>query len=68
LYYYHNGERIRESSGTTDKEGAKSLLQQRIGQIVEGRFTPGAEHVPYEDLVKELVTDYEIYKKKSLGP
>lgn len=67
LDYYHNGKRIRESSGTTDKTEARRILQAKQGQIAEGRFNaPSADKVTFEELVDGLLTDYEINGKKSI--
>ncbi len=67
LSYYMNGQRVRESAYTADRAEARRLLQQRLGQIAEGRYIgPAADRVTFEDLVQELQTDYEVNGKKSL--
>src|SRR5712691_11887912 len=67
LDYYHTGKRIRESSGTTDRAEARRLLQQRLGQIADGRFIgPAADRLTFDDLVQGLLSDYEVNGKKSL--
>src|SRR5215813_1610050 len=68
LDYSCEGKRIRESSGTTDRAEARRLLQQRIGQIADGKFTgPAADRVTFEDLAEMLLTDYKVNEKKSLA-
>lgn len=67
LSYYVKGERVRESTNTTDRGEARRLLQQRLGQIAEGRFTgPAADRVTFEDLAEMILTDYKVNGKKSL--
>ncbi|MGH7966749.1 MAG: tyrosine-type recombinase/integrase, partial [Candidatus Binatia bacterium] len=59
--------RVRESSDTADKAEARRLLQQRLGQIAEGRFVgPAADRVTFEDLAGMILTDYKVNGKKSL--
>src|SRR5262245_7019416 len=67
LSYYANGERVRESAQTADRAEARKKLQQRLGQIADGRFTgPAADRVTFEDLVQGLLTDYRANGKKTL--
>ena len=64
--YYHQGKRVRESSGTTDKTEARNILQSKIGQRAEGRLVIGADGVTFADLMEMVVTDYKVNGKKSL--
>jgi len=66
LDYYHQGKRVRESSGTTDKTEARNILQSKIGQRAEGRLVIGADGVTFADLMEMVVTDYKVNGKKSL--
>jgi integrase len=46
---------------------SRRILQQRLGQIAEGRYIgPAADRVTCEELVEGLLTDYEVNGKKSL--
>lgn len=68
LSYYTNGEHVCESARTKDRAEARSHLQQRLGQIVEGRFVgPRADRVPFKELADLVLTDYRVNGKKSIG-
>ena len=55
LGYYVQGERVRESAKTKDRGEARRLLQQRLGQIADGRFVgPQADRVTFEDMAADL--------------
>jgi len=65
--YYVKGERIRESAETSDRAEARRFLQQRLGQIAEGRYVgPAADRVTFEDLAQRLLMDYRVNGKKTL--
>jgi len=67
LSYYANGEHVCESSRTSDKGQAKQLLQQRLGQVAEGRYVgPRADRVKFEELSEDMITDYRINARKSV--
>ncbi len=67
LDYYHNGKRIRESSGTTDRAEAQRLLQQRLGQIADGKFAgPAADRVTFEELAADFLNEYRANGRKTL--
>jgi len=68
LLYYHNGKRIRESSKSMKKMVAKKLLEQRTGEIAQGKV-PGVyfDKVTFDELVGDLLTDYRVNGKKSLS-
>jgi len=66
-YFDQNGTRIFESARTADKAEARRVLQAKLGQIAEGRFTgPAADRVTFDDLAEGLLKDYEVNGKKSL--
>jgi len=61
LSYYANGEHICESSKTRDRAEAKRLLQQRLGEVAEGRFVgPRMDRVLIDELVADVLDDYRI--------
>ena len=65
--YYANGEQVCESAKTADKAEARRILQSRLGQLAEGRYTgPSAERVTFEDLAEGLLNDYRVNGKKSI--
>ncbi len=67
IRYFDHGRPIYENTRCVKKTDAERLLKQREGEIAEGRI-PGFsfERVRFEDLVRDLVTDYEINAKRSL--
>src|SRR5271169_902197 len=65
--YYRNGKPYYESSKSDKETAAKKLLKKREGEIVDGRFQGlSAEKVKFETITKDLITDYEVNKKKSI--
>ena len=66
-YSGRNGKVFRESSKSTKKMVAKSLLDKREGEIIEGK-TPGIffEKVTFLELADIFLMDYRINQKKSL--
>ncbi len=67
LKYYHNGKPIRESAQTDKKTVAKRLLEQREGEISQGKI-PGVyfDKVTFDNLAEDLIADYKINERKSL--
>ena len=61
LSYYANGEHICESGKTKDKVEAKRQLQQRLGEIAEGRFVgPRMDRIAVDELLNDVLEDYRI--------
>lgn len=68
LSYYVTGQQAWESARTKDKAEARRLLQQRLGQLAEGRYAgPAAERVTFEDLAEGLLNNYKANQKRSLN-
>jgi integrase len=68
ISYYANGRHICESTHTNDRGEARRFLQQRIGQIAEGRYVgPRADRVGFEELAEDMLNDYRINNKKSIN-
>ena len=68
VQYYHRGQRIRESSGSTVRAHAARLLRQRLGEIGSGRFVgPDGERVTFEELAAMLEDDYRANGRKSIA-
>lgn len=67
IKYYDHGKPICESAKTDKKMVAKKLLDQREGEIAQGKV-PGIhfEKVKFDELSKDFITDYKINGKKSL--
>ena len=67
MKYYRNGKPYYESSKSDKERDAKKLLKKREGQIEEGRFRGlNAESVRFEEITKDLLTDYELNNRKSI--
>lgn len=67
LKYYVNGKPITEATGTKNKAEARRLLQARLGQLADGRYLgPAVERVTFDELARDLLTEYEVNKRKSL--
>src|SRR6059036_3978392 len=63
---YHRGREIRESSHSKSEAQARKLLKKRLGEINGGRFTPDEDKLTFEDMVKDLVNDYQVNSRRSL--
>jgi integrase len=65
--YYQGGKAYRESSKSRKQGDARKLLNMREGQIAEGRFAGlRVEKVKFDELAKDLLSDYELNGRKSL--
>ncbi len=66
LKYYRNGKPYYESTGSQKETDARKLLKKREGEISEGKL-PGVyfDRVRFDELAKDLITDYEINNRKS---
>jgi integrase len=67
IKYYHDSKPIYESSRSKLKMVAKSLLQQREGDISQGKV-PGVyfDKVTFDELAEDFLRDYRINKRKSI--
>lgn len=67
IKYYRYGKPYRESSKTDKITEAQRLLKKREGEIAEGKL-PGIyfDKVSFDDLSKDLLTDYEINGRDTL--
>ena len=61
ITYYVGGRPIPESSGSTDRAKAESLLKQRIGEIAAGRDV-SPDRAKINDLCTLVITDYTVRK------
>jgi len=68
IKYYRNGKPYRESTKSSKEADAKRLLKRREGEVSLGKL-PGVrfERVLFDDLSKDLVADYRINNKRTLG-
>jgi len=67
IKYYRNGKSYAESTRSEKQEIAKRLLKKREGEISKGEL-PGIflDRVSFDELCRDLITDYRINKRKSL--
>jgi integrase len=67
IKYYRNGKPYRESTGSDKKMIARKLLEQREGDIAQGKI-PGIhfERVKFDELAEDFLADYRVNAKKSL--
>src|SRR5580765_2135333 len=63
--FYHRGRCFRESSGSTVKKVATSLLKKRLSETGAGQFNSAAERTTFEDLAKMLKDDYATNGRRS---
>jgi len=66
IKYYKNGKPYAESSHSDKMEVVKRLLKLREGEISQGRL-PGIcfDKVKINELLDDLITDYQLNKIKS---
>jgi integrase len=68
LKYSHNRRVICESSGTTNKTKAKTLLAKRLKDIGNGNFGgKEVERVMVEELAEDFLSEYRANGRKSIG-
>ena len=67
IQYYARGKVYRESARSQKKMVANKLLQQRLGDISQGKM-PGVyfDRTTFDELAKSFILDYELNKRKSL--
>src|SRR5438067_7907180 len=67
IKYYVDGKPVSEATGTKNKAEARRILQVRLGQLAEGRYAgPAVERVTVDELIQDLLTEYEVNNRKSL--
>ena len=67
IKYYRNGKSYRESSKSTKKMVAKKLLDNRKGEIAQGKMPSiQFDKVTFDELADGFLRDYRINQKKSL--
>jgi integrase len=67
IKYYRDGRPIVESTGTDDKETARTTLKQREGLIAAGApLTTKIGQVRFEDAAQDLINDYTNNNRRSL--
>jgi len=67
IKYHRRGKPYRESTRSEKEADAKRLLRKREGEIADGKL-PGVyfDKVTFDDLAKDLLTDYELNRRKSM--
>ena len=63
-----HGRRIRESLGTDERAEAVTLLRQRLAELEQrGPLALESRRLRFDDIAKELIRDYTVNGKRSLG-
>ena len=66
IRYYRNGQRFSESSHTTKKSDAITLLKQREGAIANGEpITSKISRFKFAEAAADLLTEYRINNRRS---
>ena len=65
--YYANGQPIRQSTGTANKEAARQFLKVREGRVATGQpVLPRADRVRYDEAATDLRQHYEATGARNL--
>jgi integrase len=68
IKYYRDGRPIYESTETTKEKEGRDLLKLREGNVVRGEpVVPRQRRVTFDELAADVVTDYRVNGKRSLG-
>ena len=68
IKYYRDGRPMRESSESVRGSDAKKLLKSREGDVVKGvPITPKVTRVRFRELAEDVVTDYKVNGRRSIG-
>lgn len=59
LQFYHHGQAVRESSGSTVKLVAERLLKARVAESTTGKLVIGADRVTLKQMTEMVLADYE---------
>jgi len=65
--FYHRGKECRESSESESEVQARKMLRERLKSIGKRRFVPNEDRLTFDDLVKDLINDYQINNRRSLS-
>lgn len=66
IKFYAHGRAIRESTETADYDEARDLLKKKEGEAVSGRAPAVGRKITLEELLQDVVTDYQINGYRSL--
>jgi integrase len=67
IQYYANGKRIRESTGTANRNAAVKLLNQRLAAVAQGSLSgPEADRTTFADIARMLTNDYRANGLRSI--
>jgi integrase len=68
MSFTYNGKQIRRSTETEDKKLAQRIFDKLKGEIAEGKhYGLNIEKIEFEDLKADLINDYKLNSRKSLG-
>src|SRR5262249_33673968 len=66
IKFSRDGRVYRESTGTDKITEAKAILQERLGKLNQGTYSPDAKRVRVSELVDSVITDYRVNGRKSI--
>jgi hypothetical protein len=66
LQVYQAGKAMRESTGTSDKAEARTLLKEREGQVAKGEAIPKPSKTTWDEASAELRGYYQAYGTRNL--
>jgi integrase len=67
VQYFTNGRRIRESTGTDNRDAAQRFLNQRLGRAAEGQpVMPKLDRIRYDELADDLRQYYKTSGARNL--
>lgn len=66
IKFSRDGKVYRESTGTDKVSEAKMILQDRLGKLNQGTYSPEAKKVRVSELIDAVLVDYRVNGKRSL--
>ena len=67
IRYYRDGRRLEESAKTDKYEKARTLLQDREGDVAKGvPFSPAMNRLRFDEAMSDIETEYTVNKRNSL--
>lgn len=67
IAFSHRGKEYRESSRSESEAVARRLLKRKLAELNSGRLIVNEDKLTFEDMVNDLVNDYEVNGKRSLA-
>jgi integrase len=65
IKFWLDGKRVRESTGTSDRETALAYLRQRLAEARSGRFVTHPQRVTFADMRELLLANYRFKRNRT---